>query len=381
MKKKALLTVLFALSVVAVTGCDKKAKDEPNSPTQGTEIETTSDEVQEQAAGQTEASQEKEPEKEIETVKETESEKETAPAEDTESAVPEGMQDASLADHLNEGGTIRMEATNDAYTEPGKSYTLDELYDTISLSLENVWGETNPKKIQSISCAPIDRGGQVTTQFFLRIEASDDEGNDPLTIYYDVNKLGTDYVAVNMNENYYRSFATVNKYGVCSNGGSGGAAIHYDGYDMTDADGTPVRIYMCETDFALKDAMISRYSIPEDYTLPEDYPEDDFAEDGIIRYVYSFEPEPAYDYDKMGYADGYDDYLRGQVYVFEKDGESVFPDDKYMKIYDEIGIKVVDQKEMDRMIADRLSELGLTEDMLKQPFDDPSLEPEWVTLR
>jgi len=52
-----------------------------------------------------------------------------------------------------------------------------------------------------------------------------------------------------------------------------------------------------------------------------------------------------------------------------------------MKIYDEIGIKIVDQKEMDRMIADRLEKLGLTEDMLKQPFDDPSLEPDWTVLR
>ena len=290
------------------------------------------------------------------------------------------MEDASLWDHLKEGGKVRMQIENDQYTESGKSYTLDEFRDAVDRSLKDTWGEELQKHIKSISCAPVDRGGQLITQFILKIEAVNKDESDPLTIYYDINKLGDEYVAFGVKENYYRSFATVNRYGIYNTGGSGGAAIHYDGYSMTDPDGTPVNIYMCETDMALREPLISAYTIPKDFKLPEDYPEEDFTEDGVVRYVYSFESEPEYDMTAMEYKEGYDDYLRSLVYVFEKDDKGIFPDDKYMKLYKEAGIKVTDKKGIDEMIADRMESLGIDESMLTQPGDDKGMEPGWKEL-
>ncbi len=237
-----------------------------------------------------------------------------------------------------------------------------------------------PKKIKSVSLAPTDRGGQLITDFVLRVIADDENGSEPITLYYFINGKGDDFTIVHSTQNFYRSFAEVNRYGVINSGGSGGAAIHYDGYSLASPEGEEV-IYMCETDDAISVPVISRYCIPDDVKLPDDYIEDEYGDNGYTRYLYTFEPYPATDFNSDKNSDEFNDYLRHQVYVFEKGGKSAAPDDKYMKIYKEAGIKVTDKAGIDKIISDRMEELGVKEDMLKMPSEDPGMEPSWTELK
>ncbi len=289
-----------------------------------------------------------------------------------------GAEDSStngFIDFINGNKKAVISISDGGAMKQNESYSFDELREKEEENLRDEWSDPDTEHIASISYGEIDCGMDGIPEYVLKIEADDGSGMGGMTQYYVFRESAGVLSLFRREESYYRSYASINRDGVINFGGSGGAAVHYDGYAVIDADGWYNYIYQCETDYGIKNPIISRYSLPNDIELPEDYPEDDFDENGIVRYVYSFIEDP--DYDSPDYDDRYNEYARDQVYVFEKDenGEAIYPDDKYMELYRSWNIEVADMDFVNDMIDEKLGGLGITRDDLKD-----NKEPDWVSV-
>ena len=157
--------------------------------------------------------------------------------------------------------------------------------------------------------------------------------------------------------------------------GSGGASIMVETYDRVNAEGYHEFIYSAEYEMAMGTPMIYGYELPSDADLPEDYPQ--FAQDYGTneRVKYSFMP---YDYSFQDGSKEYDDYLRKMVYIFhDENGNLLVPSDEYQQLYSDIGVVITDDDNLKQLITERLHELNISEEEMKNPEQNPEVAADW----
>ncbi len=272
---------------------------------------------------------------------------------------------------LEDKASLTISTLKSEYLTFDQSYTFSAMREALNAALRENWGGDQAPQLVSASWAEIDCGNDGIPEFALSLEMDTAERTNTMTDYYIIKAFNGNLLAVEWEEDYYRSYAELNKYGVISSGGSGGAAIHYSGYRMVDAEGMPQFIYQLELDSAIKEPIISRYSLPES-AVPDSYPEEEFAEEGIERDIYSFAEAPEYGTPE------YDDYLLSMSYVFLDGEKTVYPEKEMMALYDSLGITITDTAHVQEMIDRRIAELGLTKEQLASPSENADNAPPWV---
>lgn len=197
---------------------------------------------------------------------------------------------------------------------------------------------------------------------------------------------------ITMTESYYRSYGEINKYGYVSEGGSGGANLHVFSGRFVNEKGEIIYDQYCDYYMGYAKPTIHPYSVPED--IREDCPSEEFnyeAEGYFNTSIYNFKEVPDYPInltsDENGHFDAesqakydkyekeYDEWLKGNIYVFEDDNgnDPELPAD-LKKFIDDNNITYYTQKEMNDVISKHRAEIGLSETVATGDY------PEWINI-
>ena len=281
---------------------------------------------------------------------------------------------------LNGGDKIKVDIAeyensyNVLYVENGASYDINQFVENIDAKLaEGYESGEDHMYVQTIDFAEIDCGNDGIPEMALYLTIDFDEPRVGEQDIYVAKVIDGQITIVTGYSFGYRGFGELNKYGTFHHGGSGGANLFVDGYDVITAEGEPVMIYECDETYALKQPMIYSGDLPEGY--PSDYPEMEFEEGGYTQHEYLFEIYPAASNGNDPLSDA---FARSKMYVFStEDGEVVYPSDDLMAIYKELGMTVTDFDTVNKKIDARKAAAGFTDEMMTSPEDDSSYTPAW----
>ena len=261
------------------------------------------------------------------------------------------------------------------YLEFEKVYTYSDMLQAINDAVTEEWGDG--RKITEVDYAMIDCGndGYPEMALFMSI----DNGNyDPLYEYYIFKFYNGNLLIIDSYNAYYRSMGELNIYGVFYTYGSGGANRGYESYQRCNKDGIHEFIYSVSIESDIGEASIVGYQIPSYIDLPEDYPQYHETAGNIICYSYSFEE---YSYENDGDDDYYNQYLDQFIYVFtDRQGKIIYPDEEYQKIYDQCGFTITDFEGVNKIIDERLNELGMEKEELLNSFTEHYVIPNWQVI-
>ncbi len=176
-------------------------------------------------------------------------------------------------------------------------------------------------------------------------------------------------------EGGYRTSLSINKYGIITNSGSNGAMSHGASYETLDSDGNDLFLYDVQTDMSIEMPIVPYFNIP-DSERPEDYPENDWAEESedgsmLCRDIYSFIP--------FTYEEGAEnkEYYNNLIYVFyDENGEDVTADPTYTDLYKSLGIRTCTQAEANQLVSKHLKSLGLDDEIMNY-----NAAPDWTQLQ
>ncbi len=257
----------------------------------------------------------------------------------------------------------------------GNEYTLEEIVNLIIASY--VGDPSNGVRIslESIEYAYIDCGNDGNEELLLKIYTPSVDGWTEYIIIREVNgSLETIYSDVA----WARSSIYINEYGYVYGDASGGASSHFFYKAFIDASGAYHYIY---SDFA------NGFGIGTEYIdgHPESEPSEIDGDYVLLSFDFDNTPEDenynAYSYAKIKEnAYDWDEGFKGYFYCELVDDDSVYEDDhplrQYVKqyFYDGYISKVYSLKEIDKMIADREQQEGLT-DVVKN-----GKAPNWESL-
>lgn len=261
------------------------------------------------------------------------------------------------------------------YLEFEKDYTYSEMLQAINDAVDEEWGDG--RKVTEVDYAMIDCGndGYPEMALFMSI----DNGNyDPLYEYYIFKFYNGNLCIIDSYNAYYRSMGEINKFGVFYTYGSGGANRGFESYQRCNKDGIHEFIYSCSTENEIGEATINKSQIPSYINLPEGYPEYHETAGNISCYSYSLEE---YSYENDGNDDYYNKYLDQFIYVFtDRQGEIVYPDEEYQKLYDQCGFTITDFEGVNKIIDGRLNELGMEKEELLTSITDLNAVPKWNVI-
>ena len=182
-------------------------------------------------------------------------------------------------------------------------------------------------------------------------------------------------------EGQYRTWVSLNEYGVFKYEGSGGAALYCCEYSFINAKGDEVFDYSCNTHFALTEPMAPIYELPSELRSDPDIYEEEFSvENEYSVDVYNFTKYPEYPrdlkYDEDGNFDSasqkkYDkynqkceEYANNNLFTFmDANGNYAEPRGKIKDFLDEKGVHYYTNKEMNDIVSAHESDLGLTKKM------------------
>ena len=261
------------------------------------------------------------------------------------------------------------------YLEFEKVYTYSDMLQAINDAVDEDWGDG--RKVTEVDYAMIDCGNDGYPEMALFMTIAN--GNyDPLYEYYIFKFYNGNLLIIDSYNAYYRSMGELNIYGVFYTYGSGGANRGYESYQRCNKDGIHEFIYSRSIESDIGEASIVGYQIPSYIDLPEDYPQYHETAGNIICYSYSFEE---YSYENDGDDDYYNQYLDQFVYVFtDRQGEIVYPDEEYQKIYDQCGFTITDFEGVNKIIDGRLNELGMEKEELLNSFTENYVIPNWQVI-
>ena len=261
--------------------------------------------------------------------------------------------------------------------EKDKKYNLDELVEAMNQSLLNDWVDSGIQ-VQEVSYALIDCGNDGVPELALYVSSNNEAMVDELSDFYILRVDNGELTIVDAYEAYYRSYGTLNKYGVFALSGSSGASSGGLTYYRVNAAGAHEIIYGLDYEFGMAEAMIPGFRIPSETALPEGYPQynDDYGNIEMDGYYFA---------ESIGINENdtqsFDEYLANFVYVFLDNDQSVFPKEEYAKIYAEAGIEVTDQAGIEQIIESRLADLNMTKDQLTSPEENAAYAPGWIMVR
>ncbi len=247
-----------------------------------------------------------------------------------------------------------------------KSYSYREMIDEIDEKLPENWHEGT--KVGEVNYAIIDCGKDDIPEMVINFDIYGSERNNRLMEYYVLKYINGYLCVVYSFSSYENKYSELNGYGINNSWGSLGDHTDYDRYDRCNGEGIHEFVFSCTTESDLSEAYILASDLPSDVKLKNNYPSDYDYSGEIYCHAFSFEE---YDYDNDGDPSLYDNYLRQIVYVFENDDEEIiYPEKKYMDIYNKAGITVTDWDGLNAIVDKRLDELYLTREELGLTDED-----------
>ncbi len=262
---------------------------------------------------------------------------------------------------------------NTDYLEFEKTYTYDSMIEEINAKVEEEW--MDERKVQEVDYAIIDCGNDGYPEMALYM-AIDNGNYDTLQEYYIFKFYNGNLCIVDSYNAYYRSMGELNIFGVFTQYGSSGANRGYASYVRCNKDGVHEFIYSLSNEQEIGEATIAGYYIPSYIDLPEDYP---LTHDTAGKYTCNAYSFMEYDYTMDGDDDYYNEYLDQFVFVFtDRQGGVVYPEAEYMKIYDQCGFVVTDFEGLNERVAERLEELGMTDEELLNSYTENYVVPDWI---
>ncbi len=294
-------------------------------------------------------------------------------------AVDNGSYEVTQDDYLKfVQGDVEALVTylNTDYLMFEEKYTYGDMIGAINANVRENWFEG--MQVVETSYAFIDCGNDGVPEMALHVILNDPSGYEQMDEYYIFKYFNDTLCIIDSYYAYYRSMGMLNKYGVYYTYGSSGANMGYQSYERCNKNGIHEFIYSCSSEFEIEEATIPGNQIPSEF-LPDDYPlyHDEYGK--INCYTYSFE---TYDYDNDGDPSIYDNYLKQLVHVFDnRQGEIVFPEQKYMDIYNKAELIVTDWSGLEEIMDERLEKLGISKEEITFPTDGGSDNlPAWNIL-
>jgi len=244
---------------------------------------------------------------------------------------------------------------------PGKSYTLSGFVEEICKATEEYYDERNVKP-RSIKYSFIDCGNDGIPELALLFEevAGEYSGDNYIILI----KLVDDKLQCIFQGTYsYRSYASINEYGIYCYGGSNGAASHVDQVSYIDGNGNYTFLYGCET-------LMSAYGL---YLPNNDKPSEIAEEEGITDRI---EIEQYY-FDTFEYVDekSYDEFMKACDYVYYPMSENFNRlegqeaqeqrDGAYARFWESTGLKpAITEEEINKKIDEVYEKAGVTKEIL-----------------
>jgi len=244
-------------------------------------------------------------------------------------------------------------------------------------------------KVTDIEYAIIDCGSDDIPELALNIilNSGYDDINEIMVF-----KLYKDRLSLIFESNYsYRSYGSLNQYGFYSSGGSAGASSHVEEFEYIDKDGNLEFLYGIDQNF-------TTFS----FYIPDKNKHNTVAEDlGISDQMeidaYYFVPyDSSMDYSQWQKHKCFHTFSLLDEYTSTIDSSSIYEDNSdYMTFWKETGLDLYTQKEIDKMISDRLNVLGvskndiqlvditwmsLSDSQYENVLSWANIEPEKVTL-
>ena len=247
-------------------------------------------------------------------------------------------------------------------------YILDEVINTW-LMQANEYGEDYA--IGEVKYTYIDCGQDGEPELAISFEGLNINAGYPEMQQACIIKAIDDKLQLCFSRDYgYRAYLTIKDNGTMVYSGSNGAAYHTNIYEMVDKEGKYEYIYGVDTSYIPQDLF---YEI-DDYDESE---YDDVLSNSMYgEYTFREYEGPA--------VESYESYLKDAKYVYysvdeyyeETNDMSVYePDSDYAKMFALTGRTFVTPDEIDKIINNRLKELGVTQEMLDED------EVEWTVLR
>ena len=259
------------------------------------------------------------------------------------------------------------------YGFPDGNLTLQELIDGHA-SLASADGM--PDAISEGNYAYIDCGNDGEPELALSLSYFIGDGYfAPAIQYLVIRPVSDELYLITNQEEYYRYGVNMNKYGYFKSWGSGGAALGYSGESFVSADGEYFKLFDCDTYYGLSVPVISPDALPDslsDILVPDDF---GYSDDYYYMDSYAFGETISYeDYKEEDWDVYYSDYATSRSYSFYDmmNEEPVMPDDEYVALCRENGIRIYSGDEIDEMLQARYDAYGVTEEMRSDE------EPDWI---
>lgn len=266
--------------------------------------------------------------------------------------------------------------TDAGMLEEGRSYFLEDIYNSFGGQLEN---EMLPSVLSEKKKAYIDCGMDGYPELAVQMSFTRADGYDSPDVEYIVLRLNGEELDIVTNfSEYYRSSAYINEYGFITVGGSGGATTYTSSNSFITADGKEEFLWSETGKFGYDKPYFSldTYEIADDIK-PIIGREVGYAEGGnayemdrvsFVKYeCVSSDPEEQIKYEE--------EYLLNCYYTFiDDEGNNGVTDEEYIKLCNDNAVNLVTLEELDQMRADRALELGCTAEIVSGQI------PEWVDL-
>lgn len=253
------------------------------------------------------------------------------------------------------------------------SYNASEKYDIegmINAPIAYLVEEGLPSNLVDTSYAFIDCGADWKPELLVKVcygYEGDLFGEMTRYLFFDNTSEGLNFIA--SAQGYYRSYTTVNQYGVIENSVTMGAASYEQSLRYVNADGENVFLYVTEGVMGLEEPMIPGEYVPDSIADDSRWPERITAT-GDHYYV-----TECVNFNEYKDGDSFDDYKKGYMYTFyDCEGNGIMPKKKFMELYDELGITYLGSSKMTSAINEHLEEMGCTSKIKNGG------EPEWTTV-
>ena len=259
-----------------------------------------------------------------------------------------------------------------SYLEKGE-FDIGELTKSMSDRLKQ---DMLPSELSKADYAILDCGMDKYPELALKLVYSSDYEN--ATEYIVIKSVEGKLVALDTFQDYYRSYAGINRFGHVASGGSSGASSgHYESQVITAA-GETVIDYIYNSYNGLVKPVIPSYVLPADmWEALSSFGVENF--DGEGKYgleIWSVNAMGSDYPSEEAYNAGYKEYLQKAVFsFFNNEGRYIMPDDKYVKACQALGLNICSKGEWTEMIDSHKKIVGITNEIFEG--DDP----EWYTIK
>ena len=243
---------------------------------------------------------------------------------------------------------------------------------------EQLQNDYMPNLLSKARYTLLDCGADGFPELALELVYSEDSpyGSDA-TEYVIIKAVDDKLAVIDCEQNYYRSYAQINRYGIIESGGSFGVSSSEHETRIISADGKTEIYFILDYYGALQEPVIPGTILPQEMYDALNSFEGTMTGDGTYSMdIWSVNGFESSDDSQNAMDAAYKEYMQNAIFAFSgDDGEYILPDEKYVKACADVGLRICANAEWDEMIEARRKKLGITDEMFEG--DDPV----WFTVK